>query len=230
MGAFGGPDIVTDGLVLALDAGSERSYPGTGTSWIDLSGNGNAVMVNSPVFNSASPSSFTFDAIDEYFSLSSNSEMSMTGDVTLISWFKQSTTSYPHQTTLCTAINYRAGLKLMSHYHGPISAWLANSDGTGDIVLSSGLNVEGDNTWHQAVTTRNSTTGLLTIYVDGVLKNSATTFTGATNQSGIPAVGVDYHSSAYYYYGSIAACTAYNRVLTAAEVLQNYNAQKNRFI
>ena len=39
MGAFGGPDIITDGLVLALDAGSERSYPGTGTSWYDLSGN-----------------------------------------------------------------------------------------------------------------------------------------------------------------------------------------------
>ena len=110
MGAYGGPDIVTDGLVLALDAGSERSYPGSGTTWIDLSGNGNAVMVNSPVFNSTSPSSFTFDAIDEYFSLSSNSEMSMTGDVTLISWFKQSTTGSPHQTTLCTDINYRAGL------------------------------------------------------------------------------------------------------------------------
>jgi len=39
MGAFGGPDIITDGLVLALDAGSERSYPGTGTTWYDLSGN-----------------------------------------------------------------------------------------------------------------------------------------------------------------------------------------------
>ena len=40
MGAFGGPDIVKDGLVLALDAASERSYPGTGTTWKDLSGNG----------------------------------------------------------------------------------------------------------------------------------------------------------------------------------------------
>ena len=229
MGAYGGPDIVTDGLVLALDAGSERSYPGSGTTWIDLSGNGNAVMVNSPVFNSTSPSSFTFDAIDEYFSLSSNSEMSMTGDVTLISWFKQSTTGSPHQTTLCTDINYRAGLKLMSHYHGPVSAWLANSDGTDSYVLSSGLNVEGDNTWHQAVTTRNSTTGLLTIYVDGVLKNSVTSYTGTTYLANIAAVGVDYHSSGYYYLGNIAMCTAYNRVLTAVEITQNYNALKSRF-
>ena len=39
MGAYGGPDIITDGLILALDAASERSYPGTGTTWYDLSGN-----------------------------------------------------------------------------------------------------------------------------------------------------------------------------------------------
>jgi len=225
-----GPEIVTDGLVLHLDAANGSSYSGTGTTWSDLSGNGNAAMVSSPVFNSATPSNFTFDATDEYFSLSSNSEMSMTGDVTLISWFKQSTTGWAHQTTLCTAVNYRAGLKLMSHYHGPVSAWLANSDGTDSYVLSSGLNVEGDNTWHQAVTTRNSTTGLLTIYVDGVLKNSVTSYTGTTYLAGVAAVGVDYHSSGYYYYGNIAMCTAYNRVLTAIEIAQNYSTFKSRFI
>ncbi len=225
-----GPEVAMDGLVLHLDAANENSYSGTGTTWSDLSGNGNAAMVNSPVFNSTSPSSFTFDATNEYFSLSSNSEMAMDGDVTLISWFKQNTTGSPHQTTMCTAINYRAGLKLMSHYHGPVSAWLGNSDGTGSYLLSSGLNVEGDNSWHQAATTRNSVTGLLTIYVDGVLKSSTTTFTGLTHLAGVAAVGVDYHSSGYYYDGNIAMCTAYNRVLTTLEIAQNYSTFKPRFI
>lgn len=41
MGTFAGPDIVTDGLVLSLDAASTRSYPGTGLTWSDLSGNNN---------------------------------------------------------------------------------------------------------------------------------------------------------------------------------------------
>lgn len=225
-----GPEIVTDGLVLHLDAANAISYSGSGTAWNDLSGNGNAAMVNTPVFNSTSPKNFSFDATNEYFSLNGNSEMAMDGDVTLISWFKQNTTSSPHQTTVCTAVNYRAGLKLMSHYHGPVSAWLANSDGSDSEVLSSSLNIEGDGVWHQAATTRSSSTGFLTIYVDGVLKNSATSYTGLTNLAGVPAVGVDYHSTGYYYDGNIAMCTAYNRVLTTLEIQQNYNQFKSRFI
>lgn len=225
-----GPEIVTDGLVLHLDAANTISYSGSGTAWNDLSDNGNAAMVNTPVFNSTSPKNFSFDATNEYFSLSGNSEMAMDGDVTLISWFKQNTTSSPHQTTVCTAINYRAGLKLMSHYHGPVSAWLANSDGSDSEVLSSSLNIEGDGLWHQAATTRSSSTGFLTIYVDGVLKNSATSYTGLTNLAGNPAVGVDYHSTGYYYNGNIAMCTAYNKVLTTLEIQQNYNQFKSRFI
>lgn len=225
-----GPEIVTDGLVLHLDAANIASYSGSGTAWNDLSGNGNAAMVNTPVFNSASLKNFSFDATNEYFSLNGNSEMAMDGDVTLISWFKQNTTGSAHQTTICTAVDYRAGLKLMSHYHGPVSAWLANSDGSDSYMLSSSLNIEGDGAWHQAATTRNSVTGLLTIYVDGVLKNSATTYTGLTHLAGVPAVGVDYHSTGYYYDGNIAMCTAYNRVLTALEIQQNYNQFKPRFI
>jgi|14BtaG_2_1085337.scaffolds.fasta_scaffold34008_2 hypothetical protein len=225
-----GPEIVTDGLVLHLDAANTISYSGSGTTWNDLSSNGNAAMVNTPVFNSTSPKNFSFDATNEYFSLSGNSEMAMDGDVTLISWFKQNTTSSPHQTTVCTAINYRAGLKLMSHYHGPVSAWLANSDGSDSEVLSSSLNIEGDGLWHQAATTRSSSTGFLTIYVDGVLKNSMNSYTGLTNLAGNPAVGVDYHSTGYHYNGNIAMCTAYNKVLTTLEIQQNYNQFKSRFI
>jgi|TARA_R110000772_G_C13289260_1_gene437830 hypothetical protein len=225
-----GPDITTDGLVLHLDAANPISYSGSGTAWNDLSSNGNAAMVNTPVFNSTSPKNFSFDATNEYFSLSGNSEMAMNGDVTLISWFKQNTTGSPHQTTICTAVNYRAGLKLMSHYHGPVSAWLGNSDGSDSYLLGSSLNIEGDGLWHQAATTRSSSTGFLTIYVDGVLKNSATSYTGLTHLAGIPAVGVDYHSSGYYYDGNIAMCTAYNRVLTTLEIQQNYNQFKSRFI
>jgi hypothetical protein len=54
MGFFRGPKIVTDGLILALDAASPRSYPGTGTTWYDLSGQGNnGTLVNGPTFSSA---------------------------------------------------------------------------------------------------------------------------------------------------------------------------------
>ena len=50
MGTFGGPDIITDGLVLSLDAASARSYPGSGSTWSDLSGNGHDFTIEATGF------------------------------------------------------------------------------------------------------------------------------------------------------------------------------------
>ena len=56
------PDIVRDGLVLNLDAGEPSSYPGTGTAWTDLSGNGNTgTLTNGPTYSSANGGSIVFD-------------------------------------------------------------------------------------------------------------------------------------------------------------------------
>jgi hypothetical protein len=64
---FTGPNIITDGLVLALDAANNRSYPGTGTTWSDLSGNGNSgTLTNGPTFNSGNGGSIVFDGVDDY--------------------------------------------------------------------------------------------------------------------------------------------------------------------
>jgi hypothetical protein len=70
MGVYGGPDIITDGLVLTLDAGSTKSYSGLGTTWKDLSGNGNtATLVNGTTFNSADGGSIVFDGVDDQLEL-----------------------------------------------------------------------------------------------------------------------------------------------------------------
>ena len=62
MGVFAGPEIVEDGLVLALDAGNTKSYPGSGTTWTDLSGNGNnGTFVGTTTFDS-STNSISFDS------------------------------------------------------------------------------------------------------------------------------------------------------------------------
>ena len=59
------PSIVTNGLVLCLDAGNQLSYPGTGTTWNDLSRNGNnGTLTNGPVFNSGG--SMVFDGVNDY--------------------------------------------------------------------------------------------------------------------------------------------------------------------
>lgn len=67
MGAHSGPDIVTDGLVLCLDAANPESYPGTGTTWTDLSGNGNdALFLGGPLFSSENKGGIVFDGTDDY--------------------------------------------------------------------------------------------------------------------------------------------------------------------
>ena len=66
MGFYRGPNIVTDGLVYAIDAGSERSYPGSGTAVTDLVGSSNGVLENGVGFDSANGGSWDFDGIDEF--------------------------------------------------------------------------------------------------------------------------------------------------------------------
>ena len=189
------------------------------TTWYDLSGNGDAVAVNSPVFSNGS---FTFDQTNEYFSLTNNGLNNISGSVTLMGVCKQGSTGSPHQTVLCTDINYRNGLKLMSRYHGAAAAWIGNSDGTNSYLLSSGVDITNDGKWHHLTTTRDNSTGTLKIYVDGILKNSVNTYSGATSRANIAAIGVDYHSSGYYYIGNISSVKAYDRVLNDLEIQQNY--------
>ena len=84
---------VNEGLVVCLDAGNMRSYVGSGTTWSDLTKNGDAVMVNTPTY---SDKSFSFSgATGTYFSLTGNSAFkSLTGDVTLCGWCRQDNRDY----------------------------------------------------------------------------------------------------------------------------------------
>jgi len=67
-----GPKIVTSGLVLCLDAANKRSYPGTGTTWTDLSGNSNnGTLINGPTFNAGNQGGIVFDGTNDYISIGS---------------------------------------------------------------------------------------------------------------------------------------------------------------
>ena len=73
MGVAYNPNIVTDGLVLCLDAANKRSYPGTGTTWTDRSANGNnGTLTNGPTFDSANGGSIVFDGTNDYVTTTKN--------------------------------------------------------------------------------------------------------------------------------------------------------------
>lgn len=74
------PKIVTNGLVLYLDAANQKSYPGSGTTWTDLSGNGNTgTLTNGPTFSANNNGGIVFDGANDYVSISNSSSLNITG-------------------------------------------------------------------------------------------------------------------------------------------------------
>ena len=95
MGIARGPKIVTSGLVLALDAADKLSYPGSGTTWRDLSGNNNiGTLTNGPTFSGANMGSIVFDGTNDCVTLAINSLFNFgTGDFSIFCWIKSSKVS-----------------------------------------------------------------------------------------------------------------------------------------
>jgi len=223
------PKIVTDGLVLCLDAADPKSYPGSGTAWTDRSGNSyNGTLVNGPTFDSANGGSIDFDGTNDYGSVTGN-DLNFINNVTLEVWAKYTTVS---NTVLVEKSSNN------THYQLQV---FASSQGTvgvaGEIVFmlqpnSSNWVVTGevtnDGTWHHYVGTYNRSTTTAKVYVNGVLKNTNSAIvSGPSSNSQALLLGSRSGSSGFG--GNISRTSIYNRDVTAAEVLQNYNATKGRF-
>ena len=87
MATNGGPNIIEDGLVFAVDATNKKSYPGSGTTWTDLAGNNIGTLTNSPTFDSGNGGNLVFDGTDDYTQF--NQSISLT-EATFIAWIKRS--------------------------------------------------------------------------------------------------------------------------------------------
>jgi len=105
------PRIVTDGLVLALDAGNTKSYPGSGTTWTDLSGNGNTgTLTNGPTFDSANGGSIVFDGTNDYVQVTGSITVT---SATFITWIKRD----GNQTSWSGLIHSRNGNVVGLHFN-----------------------------------------------------------------------------------------------------------------
>ena len=219
MGAFGGPDIVDDGLVFAMDPGSERSYPGSGTTTTNIINGASGTLTNGVGYVSNNGGAFDFDGTDDFILFPNDTNLNLQ-TLTMESW------CYPN-TTSQYGFLFEKGL---------VNTQYANFFENTNFVFrtmglsASSLNIASSlfsaNSWNHIVCTYAS--GTKRIYLNGNQIGVATGLTGtiSTNANG-PRIGA--HSSGYYLDGEIAASRVYNKALTAAEVLQNFNAQKSRF-
>jgi len=230
MSVYGGPDIVTDGLILDMDFGSSKCYPGSGTACTDIStSNLSGELVNSPPYTSSTNNKFFS------FNGTTNSRLIRIPNSTILDtqtpsvevWIKTNATNQ-------NGFWFEKGV-VNSQY----SLFQESTNIQWRMVLNGSMNTFSTNTvnagvntssWFQIVGTYIS--GTRRLYVNGILKNSdAQTGTIATNAGGM-SIGV-YGGYAggrdYYYNGDIAIVRVYNKALSASEVLFNYNALKGRF-
>jgi hypothetical protein len=230
-----GPKIVTSGLVLCLDGKSTPSYPGSGSSWNDISSFGaTCSLVNSPIYTS-SDGSFSFDGVDEYGSITNAQTRSNT--VTNEIWARPSslTGGEGGRSTLirATGSNTLSDTYFALSSLGAILTDMRNSDDASYTLYSTSQGIVVINRWYHIVQVINRPSGNLRIYLNGssVLNSSTSThnmsYTAAVQ---IAQQGTNTASAfARRYSGRIGAVRIYNRVLSAAEVLQNYNATKGRY-
>lgn len=224
------PGIITNGLILNLDAGFTPSYPTTGTTWYDLGGNTyNGTLTNSPTFNSANNGSLIFDGVDDQAPVSNatfNNTLNALSAITVEIWIKPPTspTQYGGYISRQTSAvsNYTGWSIRQNNLNNGAIEWFGFGSNSNMITGSV-----TPNAWTLATGTWNGT--VMTLYINGSQASTRTNSVNTISATGqVLAIGkLSYGNFPQTF--SMASARIYNRALTAAEVLQNYNAQKSRF-
>ena len=210
--------IVTNGLVLYLDAGNPRSYISGSTVWYDLEDvSSSGSLINGPTFSSANVGSIVFDGLNQYVQVQPITSLSSTS-YTISSWFKpiSSTTGF------ATLMGYGPSRRLLWNSNG--NTMLAQMGGDG---VGSTFNSVLTNQWSYVTFIYDKDLGKEYWYINGVYNaianNTSSTF-DATFYLGFYG-----DSSFYLLNGNISMVKIYNKRLSDLEILQNYKATKSRF-
>jgi hypothetical protein len=228
MGLGHSPRIVTDGLVLCLDAANARSYPGTGTTWTDRSASGNhGTLTNGPTFDSDNGGGIVFDGADDRISIGSSFFNQKIVDSLSVVCFARCTNMGRYQVIGggqdTTFIRYTASLNAGAFPNR--FGFDLETVSTGQARLSS--NIYASNEWHHLVGTYDGSSTKL--FVDGNLEDSTSSYSGNVQDFDEVRLGDDITWSGRAYQGKLTSFLMYNRALTSEEVRQNFEATKGRY-
>ncbi len=216
--------IVTNGLVLNLDAGNTNSYAGIGTIWTDLSGNGNngtlgVGTTSAPTYSSSNGGSLVFDGPTDVVTVTNT--IPSLSNLTIELFVKTSTLDNTQDIIFDQFNSLR--FEILNNKHrihlGNGSGWLF-TDHVGFTTLSP-------NTWYQSVWTWNGSSSIL--YLNGT-QDSLRTYASGSSGTGVITIGqYTTANSDYNWNGNISSVKVYNRALSAAEIQQNFNSLRGRF-
>ena len=228
--------IITSGLTFCIDAGFTPSYTSSGTSWYNVSTTTGTTgaLVNGPTFDSGNGGSIVFDGSNDLAVFGSSSYSLDLSNKSFCAWVKLGSTLLNPTSILDKDFDNGP-----SSYGGwafwvtsTRKLWFWNTPNQ-DIIDNGTLTI-GTNVWSHIAITYNASTKTASFYINGSLNSSGSNNSINEVSSGTQglAVGVARYNQPNqggYVNGNIANILAYNRVLSATEVLQNYNAQKSRF-
>jgi len=222
--------LVTDGLVLALDAANTVSYPGSGTTWTDLSGNGNnGTLVNGVGYSGNNFGSLSFDGVDDYLTTAnSTSDFSFgTGDFSIEFWINST------QTTRADPVGW--------NYDFTSAGWggfVFNLSSSGDMAwyennnsrISASSTGWNNGSWNQVSLTRSGNSVRMFLNGSQVGSTYTTSFTYGSANSGFIIGTLQAIPSIAYFNGYISNVKLYKgKGLTTAELSQNFNALRGRY-
>ena len=235
------PKIVTDGLVLATDPANHKSYIGSGTNLNSTIGDEVGTLTNGPSFNTTEAGgTITLDGNDDHVTFGNASVANFDHDdsFTYEIWMRSTANASKYiMGKNESSGNYR-GVEITyrgNAHVGKIGYFIRNTNSSSNrIVVSTENATYRGNNWHHIVCTYDGSgeaTGM-NIIIDNV--NDTTTVSTGDISGGITSTSNlcigSRNGAATYIPGTFGAFKIYNKVLTSAEILQNYNALKNRFI
>jgi hypothetical protein len=252
---YTGPNISKDGLVLSLDAANTKSYPRSGTTWSDLSGNDrNATLTNSPTFSTANGGAIVFNGSNyaEITTRSTALEFQPTQPYSVFAWFRIASAQSGAIVANMNGGSPFPGWDLWINSVNQLAMHLISFWDTNAIKIKIDINLSAYfNQWiyygysydGSCPTTINTSLASVNFYINGSLFTTGKAMDNATDGFNTSSETITYNSNQRFRIASRWASGAansqiaenvpivqiYNRALTASEVLQNYNATKGRF-
>ena len=214
-----GPNIVKDGLVLYLDAGSPNSIysPTFSNIWKDISGNNNnSTLINGPTFNSSNGGNIVFDGTNDYATFST-----ITNTIyTIEFWYKMFGNDGTYGYFASSGDNGLAiGEGGVGVGFGQFYYW----NGTASVLLGT---IPSTTNWNHVCALINTSTNNIQIFGNG---NQLSTSTQTSMSTSVSNIGRYIPANIHFLRGNLAVYRIYNRALNTTEITQNYNASRTRF-
>jgi len=216
----------SEGLILNLDAGDSSSYPGSGTTWTDLSGNNNnGTLVNGPTYSSDDGGAIVFDGVNDVVTIPDDSAWNIGSAKTWEMWINMNsvvnnTLPFGKGAQWWFAVGYTA----LGGTSGQFQ-WIAY-DGSWS-TLNTGVTIS-TSTWYQLVTTWDGT--YFRFYANGNLEATSSDLSAKTWSDSAYSVDVGgFSGGSSYVSAKIPIIRIYDQTLSAPQVQQNFNALSSRY-